>query len=79
MNMKRFVDITKKIDRFLMIEKLVKDDSAKETIGTIKGVGKYIGTEIEDDRGKWNDNFSVRDGFYVIHVGKKHHIYKLGK
>lgn len=48
----------------------------KKTIQTIDGVAKFVRTDIEDKNEKWKgDNLRTKDGFYVIHVGKKHHIY----
>jgi len=49
---------------------------AKPTIQTADGEKKYFKTEFEDDNGKWKDNYSIKDGFWVIHDGKRHHIYK---
>ena len=49
----------------------------KPTIRTVAGEAEYIGTEIEDKRGRWNDNYSTRDGYYVIHHGDKHHVYSV--
>ena len=48
---------------------------AKPTINVIGGKARYIGTEIEDENGNWNDDYNVKDGYYVIHQGNKHHIY----
>jgi len=48
-------------------------------INVAGGVADYIKTETEDARGRWNDNYYVKDGFYVIHKGSEHYIYKLRK
>jgi hypothetical protein len=43
------------------------------------GNAYFVKTEVEDAKGKWNDNYYVKDGYYVIHQGKRHHVYKLSK
>ena len=48
----------------------------KPVIETVDGLKHYYKTEVEDSDGNWNDNYSVRDGFWVIHEGKYHHVYK---
>jgi len=50
----------------------------KQTINTFRGVAKYIRTEFEDLNGKWNDNYYISDGYFVIHDGLLHHVYKVG-
>ena len=45
-------------------------------INVIGGTAKYVCTEIEDKFGRWNDNYYTRDGYYVIHNGNEHHVYK---
>jgi len=47
------------------------------TIDTIRGRAYYKGTEIEDEEGNWNDSYSTNQGYYVIHKGTKHHVYKV--
>jgi len=49
----------------------------KEKINTIDGEASFVRTEVEDQFGNWNDNYWTRDGFYVIHEGNKHHVYKV--
>jgi len=49
----------------------------KKFIRTAQGKAKFVKTEKEDKYGRWNDNYAVRDGFFVIHNGNKHHVYKL--
>ena len=49
----------------------------ENTINTCQGIAQFIRTEVEDKDGKWNDNYYTRDGYYVIHEGKKHHVYKV--
>lgn len=44
-------------------------------INILGGVAKYVRTEYEDANGKWNDNYNVSQGFYVIHEGTQHHVY----
>jgi hypothetical protein len=46
-------------------------------ISVAGGKAHYIKTEVEDSRGKWDDNYFTKDGYYVLHKGKKHHVYKL--
>jgi hypothetical protein len=48
-------------------------------IDTVGGRAKYIYTEVEDKSGKWNDDYWTRDGYWVIHDGKQHHIYDEAK
>lgn len=50
----------------------------KETIETANGTAKYVKTEVENDDGKWNDNYSTKEGYYVIHSYGVHHVYKIG-
>lgn len=45
------------------------------TIRTVSGNATYSHTEIEDKDGNWNDNWYAKDGEYVIHEGKYHHVY----
>jgi hypothetical protein len=47
----------------------------KQSIGTADGLKRYFGTEVEDKFGDWDDHYAIRDGFWVVHVGKYHHIY----
>lgn len=44
-------------------------------IETVAGRARYIGTETEDARGRWNDSYSTRDGYYVVHHGELHDVY----
>jgi len=48
----------------------------KTSIEIMGGTAKYVKTEIEDSKGRWNDNYYVKDGYYVLHQGSYHHIYK---
>lgn len=47
------------------------------SIDTVAGKAFYVRTEIEDKQGRWNDSYQTREGYYVIHEGKKHHVYKI--
>ena len=47
------------------------------SINTIQGIAYYYITEIEDDKGNWNDNYYTSNGFYVTHTGKYHYVYKV--
>jgi hypothetical protein len=46
-------------------------------INTVAGKAYFVKTETEDKHGKWNDDYSTRDGYWVLHSGKKHHVYKV--
>ena len=48
-----------------------------KTIQTVQGKAEYVKTETEDQNGRWNDNYYVRDGYYVIHRGSEHDIYRI--
>ena len=48
----------------------------KTSIQVMSGTAKYVKTEVENKFGKWNDNYYVKDGYYVIHHGNQHHLYK---
>jgi hypothetical protein len=52
-----------------------ESEGAKPSIQTADGEKKYYKTEIEDGWGRWNDNYWIRDGFWVTHHGKYHHVY----
>lgn len=52
------------------------DKRPSEFIGTVRGQAKYVKTEIEDEYGRWNQSYAIRDGYWVIHEGRRHHIYK---
>ena len=62
-----------------MKEKLQQVRGVKNVIQTVQGKALYIGTEIEDANGKWDDNYPISKGYYVVHEGKNHHIYKVIK
>jgi hypothetical protein len=53
--------------------------SPRRTINTIQGVAEFVKTEVEDAFGRFDDSHSTRDGFYLLHEGKKHHVYKVRK
>jgi len=47
----------------------------RKTIQTLEGVADFVRTEVErSDR--WNDNYYTRDGFYVVHRGEEHDVYR---
>lgn len=54
-------------------------DKPQSTINVAGGTAHYVLTETEDSRGRWNDDYTIRNGFYVIHEGRNHHVYKLDK
>lgn len=51
--------------------------SPQKTIRVAGGVAKFVKTEVEDKHGHWNDNYWTRNGYWVLHEGKKHHVYKM--
>ena len=51
----------------------------EKTIETINGEAEFVKTETEDKNGKWNDNYYTKDGYWVIHRGIKHDVYKVKK
>jgi hypothetical protein len=54
---------------------LKKYSKVKKWIKTASGPARYIGTEVEDSNGHWSMNYSTSAGEWVIHDGKKHHVY----
>ncbi len=54
---------------------MIQLEDVNRTILTATGVKEYIGTEVEDKNGKWDDSYSIEDGYYVIHDDKYHHVY----
>jgi hypothetical protein len=52
-------------------------NKGKPTISTANGIARLYTVELEDEMGKWNDRYATKDGFYVLHEGKKHIVYKL--
>jgi hypothetical protein len=61
----------------LFSKNMTKLDNVQQTISTMDGDAKYVGTETEDAYGRWNDSYKIRDGYYVIHQGTQHHVYKV--
>jgi len=57
--------------------KQIKQDRKGSKIDTVAGQCEYLLTEIEDQNGRWADHYSTTAGYYVIHSGSDHHIYKL--
>ncbi len=47
----------------------------EKKIQTINGEALYSHTETEDENGSWNDNWSTKNGEFVIHDGNQHHVY----
>jgi len=56
---------------------VVKKNPIRKSIQTMDGPAYFIKTEVEDKYGCWNDNYTISSGYYVIHDGKKHHVYKI--
>jgi hypothetical protein len=50
-----------------------------EFIDTVRGKVYFVKTEVEDKYGKWKDDYYTKDGYWVIHRGKEHDVYKLKK
>ena len=51
---------------------------AKPYIDTIRGKAYFVKTCTEDKYGNWDDHWSTIAGEFVIHEGKKHHVYIVG-
>jgi len=51
----------------------------KSEISTVQGRAGFVKTEVEDEQGNWNDSYYTHAGYYVIHEGKRHHVYKVIK
>jgi len=50
----------------------------EKIIQTIQGEAEFVRTDIEDINERWEGmNLSIKDGFWIIHNGKEHHIYKV--
>ena len=58
-----------------LMHKIMKN--VKPTIGMAGGTAYYVHTEIEDKYGRWNTSWRTRDGYWVIHRGKYHDVYKV--
>lgn len=52
-------------------------EGVARSINTVAGKAYYETTEVEDEHGNWNQRYATRDGYWVIHDGKKHHVYKV--
>jgi hypothetical protein len=50
-----------------------------ESIDTVAGKAFFIKTATEDKYGRWDDDYWTKDGYWVIHRGKQHDIYKVKK
>ena len=48
-------------------------------IDTVDGRAYFYKTEVEDKNGRWYNDYWIRDGFWVIHEGNQHHVYKIRK
>lgn len=55
----------------------MENDKLGTSINTMSGKAFYYGSEIEDNNGKFDDSYSTSQGYYLIHSGKYHRIYKL--
>ena len=50
----------------------------KQTIQTVQGIADFVRTDIEDKNENWRGmNLTTKDGFYILHEGQEHHIYKV--
>jgi len=45
------------------------------TINTTWGEALYSHTEVEDANERWNDNWYISRGEFVIHAGSNHHVF----
>jgi HK97 family phage prohead protease len=46
------------------------------TIQVAGGTATYVGTEVEDKNGRWDDSYKTSDGYWVIHHGSVHDVYQ---
>lgn len=53
------------------------NEEVKPYINTVSGRARYVKTEVEDDYGNWNNRYSTNSGYWVIHEGRRHHIYEV--
>ena len=51
----------------------------KKSIDTFKGKAYFLKTCTENKYGNWDQHWSMSAGEFVIHEGKKHHVYIAGK
>ena len=49
----------------------------KQSINTVQGRAEYVRTELEDKDERWNDSYRTKDGYFIIHEGSEHHVYKV--
>jgi hypothetical protein len=59
--------------------KLFSKYTPAKTISTVNGEADLYTVEEENAQGKWNDDYYTRDGFWVIHKGNNHYVYKVKK
>ena len=59
--------------------KVYEENLRGTSIGTVSGEAFYFCTEIEEEGGEWDDGYWVNDGFWVIHDGTHHRVYKVKK
>ena len=50
-------------------------NQAKSTIETVAGTAHYVNTLT--DRELWGGDYSTRNGYWVIHHGQTHDVYKV--
>jgi predicted RNA-binding Zn-ribbon protein involved in translation (DUF1610 family) len=51
--------------------------AVKPYINTVLGRARYKETEVEDEYENWSNRYSTNRGEFVIHKGKRHHIYEV--
>ena len=49
--------------------------TAKQTIQTVAGNATYVTTL--SDKELWAGDYSTKNGYWVIHRGSQHHVYKV--
>lgn len=55
---------------------VVFSEKVNTSINTIQGIADYSHSEVEDENGKWDDQWQTTRGEYVIHEGpQSHHVY----
>ena len=60
-----------------MVMWTVEKNKQGTSINTAAGKAYYYCTEREDSQGRWSQDWNIRDGYWVIHSGEKHYVYKI--
>ena len=69
-----------KFNKFKIKTKKLKEKKTfvvPKTIKTACGTAYFVRTDVENKNGRWRgDNLKIKDGYWIIHRGNKHDIYK---